>query len=73
MDEMDRLLVKRNELEQLIRNKQESLSHNTHNFNGVLSSYVSHPADMAANLQILNIELEKINDALSQYSTEQLI
>ena len=72
MDEMDRLLVKKDELEQLIRNKQESLSQQFNQFSGVLSCYASHPADMASNLQILHIELERINEALSQYAPEQL-
>lgn len=55
MNERDRLLLKKHELEQLIAH---------HQWSAPLSAYSAYPSDMHANLQILNIELEKINDAL---------
>lgn len=64
MNEIESLMIKKRELEQLIRDNQEYYSGGLH---GHLSSYAAHPADLAAHLQVLNIELEKINSALSQY------
>ncbi|PKM76338.1 MAG: hypothetical protein CVU90_13070 [Firmicutes bacterium HGW-Firmicutes-15] len=72
MDERDILLVKKNELEQMIQNKQESLSVSSNQWINGLSAYASHPADMASHLQALNIELERINDELAQYNPGQL-
>jgi hypothetical protein len=73
MDERDTLLVKKNELEQMIQNKQESsFSMPSNQWTNGLSNYASHPADMASHLQALNIELERINDQLAQYYPGQL-
>ncbi|MDD4171763.1 MAG: hypothetical protein PHQ94_05940 [Syntrophomonas sp.] len=63
MEEQDRLLMKKHELEQLIMDNQERY---------LQSSYASHPADLASHLQVLNIELERINEALAQDNPEQL-
>jgi len=63
MNEQDRLLIKKNELEQLIKNNEWGTN---------MSGYASHPADMTSHMEILNIELERINDALAQYYPEQL-
>lgn len=63
MQERERLMMQKHELEQLIFN---------HQWSAPLSAYAAHPADMASNLQILNIELERINEALAQCNTEQL-
>jgi hypothetical protein len=72
MDERDTLLIKKNELEQMIRNKQEtSAIPSNHLING-FSAYASHPADITSHLQALNIELERINDELAQYQSGQL-
>lgn len=72
MDERDKLLVKKNELEQLIQHKQMSFSMPSNQWINGLSTYASHPGDMVSHLQILNIELERINDELAQYYPEQL-
>lgn len=72
MDERDILLVKKNELEQMIQNKQESFSMPSNQWINGLSAYASHPADMASHLQALNIELERINDELAQYNPGQI-
>ena len=61
MNDRESLLIKKHELEQLI---------SSHQWSAPLSAYAAYPADMASNLQILQIELERINDALDQY-TEQ--
>ncbi|MFA7078454.1 MAG: hypothetical protein WC147_08625 [Syntrophomonas sp.] len=71
MQEQDRLLMKKHELEQLIMDNQE-LYVQSGQGNGMLSSYASHPADLASHLQVLNIELERINEALAQDNPEQL-
>lgn len=63
MEEQDRLLMKKHELEQLIMDNQELY---------LQSGYASHPADLASHLQVLNIELERINEALAQDNPEQL-
>lgn len=68
MQEIDRLLNKKQELEQLIKYNQDYLQ--SSQLGSQLSSYASHPADMAAHLQVLNIELEKINTALAQIKQE---
>lgn len=69
MDEKDRLMTQKHELEQLIKYNQEFYLESSR-LSGQLSSYASHPADTAAHLQVLNIELEKINGALAQYNQE---
>jgi len=71
MDEKDRLMIKKQELEQLIRYNQEFYSESSR-LSGQLSSYASHPADIASHLQVLNIELEKINGALAHYNQDQV-
>jgi len=72
MDERDRLLLQKEQLEQLIRNKQDRYSGSSGLWNGGLSSYSSHPADTNSHLQVLNNELERINAALEQYHPQQL-
>jgi hypothetical protein len=69
MQEADKLLTKKQELEQLIKYNQEHYLQ-SNQLGAQLSSYASHPADMAAHLQVLNIELEKINAALAQIEQE---
>ena len=72
MDELDTLLMKKNELEQMIKNKQEKFTMPSNLGINELSAYASHPADMTSHLQSLNIELERINDELAQYQSGQL-
>lgn len=71
MDERDRLLIKKHELEQLIKYNQEFYLESSR-LSDQLYSYASHPADMASHLQVLNIELEKINGALAQYNQNKV-
>jgi len=70
MQEIDRLMTKKHELEQLIKYNQEYCLESSQ-WGAQLLSYAAHPADMAAHLQVLNIELEKINAELAQYNQEQ--
>jgi UV DNA damage repair endonuclease len=72
MQEIDRLMIKKHELEQLIKYNQEYYLESSQ-FSGQLSNYASHPADMASHLQVLYIELEKINGELAQYNQEQMV
>jgi hypothetical protein len=71
MQEIDRLMTKKHELEQLIKLNQEYYWDSSQ-WGGQLSSYASHPADMASHLQVLNIELEKINGELAKYNQAQM-
>lgn len=68
VEEQDKLMMKKHELEQLIMNQELYLQSSQWN---ELGNYASHPADQASNLQILNIELERINEALVQYDPQQ--
>ncbi len=70
MREIDRLLTKKQELEQLIKNNQEHYLQSSQ-WGAQLSSYASPPADTANHLQVLNIELEKVNAALARIKQEQ--
>jgi hypothetical protein len=69
MQEIDELMIKKHELEQLIKYNQEYYLESSQ-WGAQLSSYASHPADMAAHLQVMHIELEKINAQLAQYNQE---
>lgn len=71
MAEKDGLLIKKHELEQLIKYNQEFHLESS-GLSDQIFSYASHPADMASHLQLLYIELEKINGALAQYDQEQI-
>ncbi len=64
MDAKDKLMTKKHELEQLIKYNQEYYLESSQ-WSGQISSYASHPADMASHLQVLNIELEKVNEELA--------
>ncbi len=64
MDAKDKLMIKKHELEQLIKYNQEYYLESSQ-WSGQISSYASHPADMASHLQVLNIELEKVNEELA--------
>ena len=71
MDEKDSLIIKKHELEQLIKYNQEYYLESSQ-WSGQLSNYASHPADMASHLQVLNIELEKVNEELDQFNQGQM-
>lgn len=67
INEQNRLIKRKQEIEQLILNKQEQ--HGQFDlWGGNVSPYTDYPADLASHLQVLNIELEKINETLSQYN-----
>lgn len=68
MEEQE-LISKKHELEQLIRNNEELYTQSLH-WSGRLPANMIHPNDLAAHLQVLNIELDRINEALHQNSPE---
>lgn len=71
MEQYAELLKKRNELEQLIKNNEE-LYQQSLNWSGLLPANMVHPSDLAGHLQVLNIELDRINGALEQHVPDQL-
>lgn len=71
MEQPEVLLSKKHELEQLIRNNEE-VYNQALRWSGALPTNMIDPSDIAAHLQILNIELDRINDALHQFSYESL-
>ncbi len=71
MDEQAQLLKKKHELEQLIQNNEELYQQSLY-WSGMLPANMVHPADLAGHLQVLNIELDRINNALELWSPEQL-
>lgn len=74
LNERQQLLAKKNELEQLIRNKRDIITIPMSEWTDELSSYDQHSADNASDLyerekeigilELLEFELEKVNDAL---------
>ena len=71
MDERSQLLKKKHELEQLIENNEQLYQQSLY-WSGMLPANMVHPADLAGHLQVLNIELDRINNALDQYPHGQL-
>ncbi len=81
MDERQQLMARKNQLEQLIRNKQEIIMVPLSEWTDELSSYDQHSADNASDLyerekeigilELLELELEKVNDAMSRYDSGQ--
>ncbi|NLV21511.1 MAG: hypothetical protein GXY49_05950 [Syntrophomonadaceae bacterium] len=81
MEQMQKLLAKKQELEQLIKNKMENVSTPMAEWNDELSAYDQHPGDQATDLferekefgilELLQFELEKVNDALNRSATGQ--
>jgi len=71
LNEQAQLLKKKHELEQLIQNNEELYQQSLY-WSGMLPANMVHPADLAGHLQVLHIELDRINNALDQYRTEQL-
>lgn len=81
MDRYTSLQSKKQELEQLISKKRESLQIPVTESTDELSMYDQHPADVASDLyerekdagllELLEMELEKVNDALDKYQNGQ--
>lgn len=81
MDERQQLLARKSQLEQLIRNKQEIIMIPLSEWTDELSSYDQHPADSASDLyereknlgilELLELELEKVNDSLNRFDSGQ--
>lgn len=79
MDYKDKLLAKKNEIEQVIQQKQDSLMIPITESTDELSMYDQHPADIASELferekdrgilELLELELEKVNDAIDKLSS----
>lgn len=76
MDYRERLLARKEEIEQLIKNKQDDLMIPLIETTDELSMYDQHPADIASELyerekdngmlELLEFELEKVNDAVDK-------
>jgi len=81
LDSQSRLLAKKDELEQLIREKKENIMVPITESTYELSMYDQHPADIASEvyerekdcglIEMLELELEKVNDALNNCSKGQ--
>ncbi len=81
MDQSQRLIAKKQELEQLIKNKMETVATPMVEWNDELSSYDQHPGDQATDLferekelgmlELLQFELEKVDDALQRNAQGQ--
>lgn len=77
MDYYENLLAKKEELEELIKQKRENFRIPLAEATDELSMYDQHPADIASEvyerekdagfLELLELELEKLNDAMSRY------
>jgi DnaK suppressor protein len=76
LDERQRLLAKKHDLEQLMQTKIENISIPMQEWTDELTSYDQHPGDSASDLyerekemrmlELLEFELEKVNDALNR-------
>ncbi|MDD3888995.1 MAG: yteA family sporulation protein, partial [Syntrophomonadaceae bacterium] len=76
MDYRQRLLARKDEIEQLIKKKQDNLMIPLAETTDELSMYDQHPADIASELyerekdngllELLEFELEKVNDAVDK-------
>lgn len=81
MDQRQRLIAKKQELEQLIKNKMEIVATPMAEWNDELSAYDQHPGDQATDLferekelgmlELLQFELEKVDDALQRSAMGQ--
>lgn len=81
MDARSKLLNRKNELEKIIKEKQELLMTPLQETTDELSAYDQHPADIADSvyerekdfgmLELMELELEKVNDALHKYDSGQ--
>ncbi|NLT19628.1 MAG: hypothetical protein GXY16_01370 [Syntrophomonadaceae bacterium] len=77
MDPKQKLINKKQELEHIIKSRQENFMTPLHELTGDLSTYDQHPADSATELyerekdlavmELYELELEKVHDALNQY------
>jgi len=78
MDARNRLLAKKEEIEQILKSKQEDFARPITESINDLSMYDQHPADIgsemyerekdAGMLELYELELEKINDAIQKYN-----
>ncbi|MEQ8173712.1 MAG: TraR/DksA C4-type zinc finger protein [Syntrophomonadaceae bacterium] len=81
MDNWQRLQARKNEIEEMIRHKQDALFSYQHSANAELSLYDEHPADLASEvyerekeqglLEMLEYELEKVNQSLERHQAGQ--
>ncbi|MEN6391714.1 MAG: TraR/DksA C4-type zinc finger protein [Syntrophomonas sp.] len=81
MDNWQRLQARKNEIEEMIRHKQDALFSYQHSANAELSLYDEHPADLASEvyerekeqglLEMLEYELEKVNQSLERHQEGQ--
>lgn len=77
MDRLEQLNQKKQEIQQIIKRKQEWLANSLMETTNELSAYDQHPADIASEtyerekdhglLELMELELEKVNDALERY------
>ena len=76
MDSLTKLLAKKNELEQVIKEKKENIMYPITESTNELSMYDQHPGDIASEvyerekdcglIEMLELELEKTDDAISR-------
>lgn len=81
MEDINKLLDRKEELENIIRKKQEDIMRPLSQTTGELSAYDQHPADIASELyerekdngllELLELELEKVNDVIKRYNNGQ--
>ncbi|MGI5879801.1 MAG: TraR/DksA C4-type zinc finger protein [Syntrophomonadaceae bacterium] len=77
MDPKQKLINKKQELEHIIKSRQENFMIPLHELTGDLSTYDQHPADSGSELyerekdlavmELYELELEKVHDALNRY------
>ncbi|MGI6413816.1 MAG: TraR/DksA C4-type zinc finger protein [Syntrophomonadaceae bacterium] len=78
MDHLARLMAKKEQIEQVIKAKQEDLAVPLTESVNELALYDQHPADIGTELyerekdsgllELLELEMEKVNDAINQYN-----
>lgn len=78
MDYLSRLMAKKEQIEQIIKTKHEDLAVPLTESVNELSLYDQHPADIGSELyerekdsgllELLELEMEKINDAINRYN-----
>lgn len=81
MTDIYKLWTRKEELENIIKKKQEDIMQPLSQSTGELSLYDQHPADIASELyerekdngllELLELELEKVNDAIKRYNSGQ--
>lgn len=81
MGDINKLWARKKELESIIKKKQEDIMRPLSQSTGELSVYDQHPADIASELyerekdngllELLELELEKVNDAIKRCNSGQ--